>query len=236
MKRGFQGAPRPLLPSMLLVATNPPAGQEHAAVAQSQPSSSTPQVQSPLSIPTPTPPPITIPTPPPIPTPTPPPITTPTPPHIPTPTPPPLPTPTPPPIPSPTPPPDTDPTTLEHIYEEQSPVLTDQKKKELMLKRKSQDDLYDFSTRMVTPSSTKVNDFRRNNEDIIQILLKQPETLPRCLFKAEEEASLAEAIRLDTLQKEEVAKQVHLDSLLAQRIAEEEELNEQQKKRKAQVI
>ncbi|GKA01245.1 hypothetical protein Tco_0673910 [Tanacetum coccineum] len=40
---------------------------------------------------------------------------------------------------------------------------------------------------------------------------------------------------MDTLQKEEVAKQVHLDSLLAQRIAEEEELNEQQKKRKAQV-
>ncbi|GKE75986.1 hypothetical protein Tco_1542106, partial [Tanacetum coccineum] len=51
----------------------------------------------------------------------------------------------------------------------------------------------------------------------------------------QEEASLAEAIRLDTLQKEEVAKQVHLDSLLAQRIAEEEELNEQQKKRKGQV-
>ncbi|GJS24911.1 hypothetical protein Tco_0453543, partial [Tanacetum coccineum] len=51
----------------------------------------------------------------------------------------------------------------------------------------------------------------------------------------QEEASLAEAIRLDTLQKEEVAKQVHLDSLLAQRIAEEEELTEQQKKRKAQV-
>ncbi|GKF97131.1 hypothetical protein Tco_0292952, partial [Tanacetum coccineum] len=50
----------------------------------------------------------------------------------------------------------------------------------------------------------------------------------------QEEASLAEAIRLETLQKEEVAKQVHLDSLLAQRIAEEEELNEQQKKRKAQ--
>ncbi|GJS06080.1 putative ribonuclease H-like domain-containing protein [Tanacetum coccineum] len=43
MKRGFRGAPRPLLPSMLLVATNPNAGQEHAAVAQSQPSSSTPQ-------------------------------------------------------------------------------------------------------------------------------------------------------------------------------------------------
>ncbi|GJW05773.1 putative ribonuclease H-like domain-containing protein [Tanacetum coccineum] len=79
-------------------------GQEHAAVAQSQPSSSSPQVPS--SQPTPTPPPITTPTPPPIPTPTPPPI----------------PTPTPPPIPSPTPPPDTEPTPLEHIYEEQSPV------------------------------------------------------------------------------------------------------------------
>ncbi|GKF17532.1 hypothetical protein Tco_0062450, partial [Tanacetum coccineum] len=49
------------------------------------------------------------------------------------------------------------------------------------------------------------------------------------------EASLAEAIRLNTLEKEEEAKQVHLDSLLAQRIAEEEELSEQQKKRRAQV-
>ncbi|GJU07943.1 hypothetical protein Tco_1124373 [Tanacetum coccineum] len=42
MKRGFRGAPRPLLPAMLLVATtNPSAGQEHPDVAQSQPSSST---------------------------------------------------------------------------------------------------------------------------------------------------------------------------------------------------
>ncbi|GJU99717.1 ribonuclease H-like domain-containing protein [Tanacetum coccineum] len=71
MKRGFRGAPRPLLPSMLLVATNPNAGQEHAAVAQSQPSSSTPQAPTPPPIPTPTPPPIPTPTPPPIPTPTP---------------------------------------------------------------------------------------------------------------------------------------------------------------------
>ncbi|GJX93106.1 hypothetical protein Tco_0347692 [Tanacetum coccineum] len=82
MKRGFRGAPRPLLPAMLLVATtNPNAGQEHDAVAQSQPSSSTlpvpstssPPVQSPppipASIPTPTPTPIpaSIPTPTPIP-------------------------------------------------------------------------------------------------------------------------------------------------------------------------
>ncbi|GJX18107.1 hypothetical protein Tco_0218939 [Tanacetum coccineum] len=41
MKRGFRGAPKPLLPAMLLVATsNPNAGQEHLDVAQSQPSSS----------------------------------------------------------------------------------------------------------------------------------------------------------------------------------------------------
>ncbi|GKE60669.1 hypothetical protein Tco_1511036 [Tanacetum coccineum] len=52
----------------------------------------------------------------------------------------------------------------------------------------------------------------------------------------QEEASLAEAIKLDSIQKEEEAKQIHLDSLLAQRIAEEEEeLNKQQKKRNAQV-
>ncbi|GJV77234.1 hypothetical protein Tco_1508818 [Tanacetum coccineum] len=47
MKRGFRGAPRPLLPAMLLVATtNPNAGQEHPDVAQSQPSSSTIPVPS----------------------------------------------------------------------------------------------------------------------------------------------------------------------------------------------
>ncbi|GJY60376.1 putative ribonuclease H-like domain-containing protein [Tanacetum coccineum] len=89
-------APRPLLPSMLLVATNPNAGQEHDAVSQTQPSSSTPQVQSHA----PTPPPI----------------------HTSTPTPPPIPTPTPPPIHTPTPIPDTEPTPFEHTYEEPSPV------------------------------------------------------------------------------------------------------------------
>ncbi|GJR41353.1 hypothetical protein Tco_1217037 [Tanacetum coccineum] len=42
MKRGFRGAPRPLLHAMLLVATNPNAGQEHDAVAQTLPSTSSP--------------------------------------------------------------------------------------------------------------------------------------------------------------------------------------------------
>ncbi|GKC10452.1 hypothetical protein Tco_1007234 [Tanacetum coccineum] len=70
MKRGFRGAPRPLLPAMLLVATtNPNAGQEHHAVAQSQPSSSTLPVPSTSSPPVQSPPPIpaSIPTPTPIP-------------------------------------------------------------------------------------------------------------------------------------------------------------------------
>ncbi|GJW17621.1 hypothetical protein Tco_0025057 [Tanacetum coccineum] len=50
----------------------------------------------------------------------------------------------------------------------------------------------------------------------------------------QEEARLAEAIRLDALEKEEVAKQVHLDSLIAQRMVEEQKLIDEQKKRKAQ--
>ncbi|GKB36684.1 hypothetical protein Tco_0881626 [Tanacetum coccineum] len=44
----------------------------------------------------------------------------------------------------------------------------------------------------------------------------------------QEEASLAEAIRLQTLEEEETAKQVHLDALLAKRM-EEEELTEKEK-------
>ncbi|GJR32792.1 hypothetical protein Tco_1109024 [Tanacetum coccineum] len=61
------------------------------------------------------------------------------------------------------------------------------------------------------------------------------ETPKKTKERFQEEASLAEAIRLDSLQREEEAEQIHLDALLAQRIAEEEELTEQQKKRKAQV-
>ncbi|GJX49128.1 putative ribonuclease H-like domain-containing protein [Tanacetum coccineum] len=51
----------------------------------------------------------------------------------------------------------------------------------------------------------------------------------------QEEASFAESIRLQNLEEEETAKQVHLDALLAKRLVEEEELTEQQKQRKAQV-
>ncbi|GJX58709.1 hypothetical protein Tco_0290099 [Tanacetum coccineum] len=51
----------------------------------------------------------------------------------------------------------------------------------------------------------------------------------------QEEAGLAEAMRLQDLQDEEDARQVHLDALLAKRIQEEQELSEQQQKRKAEV-
>ncbi|GJV68588.1 retrovirus-related pol polyprotein from transposon TNT 1-94 [Tanacetum coccineum] len=51
----------------------------------------------------------------------------------------------------------------------------------------------------------------------------------------QEEVGLAESMRLQALQEEEVARQVHLDDLLAKRISEDKELSEQQKKRKAEV-
>ncbi|GKB45622.1 hypothetical protein Tco_0896375, partial [Tanacetum coccineum] len=51
----------------------------------------------------------------------------------------------------------------------------------------------------------------------------------------QEEAGLAEAMRLQALQDEEAARQVHLDALLAKRMQEEQELSEQQQKRKAEV-
>ncbi|GJY41096.1 hypothetical protein Tco_0428366 [Tanacetum coccineum] len=51
----------------------------------------------------------------------------------------------------------------------------------------------------------------------------------------QEEAGLEEAIKLQAQLNEEVAKQIHLDKMIAKRMAQEEELSEQQKKRKAQV-
>ncbi|GKF59776.1 hypothetical protein Tco_0176562, partial [Tanacetum coccineum] len=93
MKRGFRGAPRPLLTAMLLVATNPNASQEHDVVAQSQPSSSTPPAPStsPPQIHASTPPTST-------------------------------PTPIPASIPTPTPIPETEPAPFEYTFEEPSPV------------------------------------------------------------------------------------------------------------------
>ncbi|GKC29380.1 hypothetical protein Tco_1036674 [Tanacetum coccineum] len=51
----------------------------------------------------------------------------------------------------------------------------------------------------------------------------------------QKEAGLEEAIRLQAQIDEEVAKQIHLDKMLAKRVQEEQELSEQQLKRKAEV-
>ncbi|GJR54371.1 ribonuclease H-like domain-containing protein [Tanacetum coccineum] len=92
---GFRGAPRPLLPAMLLVATNPNAGQEHDVVAQSQPSSSTPPVPSTSTPPVPSTSSPPVQSPPPIPAS----------------------------IPTPIPIPETEPEPFEHTFEEPSPVV-----------------------------------------------------------------------------------------------------------------
>ncbi|GJY00568.1 hypothetical protein Tco_0357586 [Tanacetum coccineum] len=311
MKRGFQGAPRPLLPSMLLVATNPIAGQEQAAQAQSQPLPPPPPIPSPTPTPISTslsPPPLT-------PSPPPPPETEPTPavylyekhspvhPHF-----------------SPsqaqalsrmpmddllhTVPNYKQVKKLEGFLKRRNLVLTDSEDEEPEDQgRKSQADSQDSSIQgLVTPPTTKAHaSGEEQEEDISPDTLEScPNSSQSCLFKVkinttgevnaageevntaskvntgsiklntvieqdstagedkgqregkapmlseetpkkskeqilQEEASLAEAIRLDSLQREEEAEQIHLDALLAQRIAEEEELTEQQKKRKAQV-
>ncbi|GKA55745.1 putative ribonuclease H-like domain-containing protein [Tanacetum coccineum] len=51
----------------------------------------------------------------------------------------------------------------------------------------------------------------------------------------QEEVGLEEAIRLQAQMDEEVAKQIHLDKIIAKRVQEEQELSEQQLKRKAKV-
>ncbi|GJR92177.1 hypothetical protein Tco_0264351 [Tanacetum coccineum] len=51
----------------------------------------------------------------------------------------------------------------------------------------------------------------------------------------QEEAGLEEAIDLPSQMDEEVAKQIHLDKMVAKRVQEEQELSEQQLKRKAEV-
>ncbi|GJU77040.1 hypothetical protein Tco_1274110 [Tanacetum coccineum] len=262
-RRGFRGAPRPLLPAMLLVATtNPNAGQEHHAVAQSQPSSSTLPVPSTSSPPVQSPPPIpaSIPA-----------STT-------------TPTPIPASIPTPTPIPETEPEPFEHTFEEPSPVHQHfSPPQEQAQGQMTVDDLLQVVPQLISRIDSLETGSRgggtrgpkggrgerldseeeepeaqgRKSQDDPLVSLVQglvtpsmtnvnasgeeqvedisPNTLEAAKTLSREEASLAKAIRLDTLQKEEVAKQVHLDSLLAQRIAEEEELNEQQKKRRAQV-
>ncbi|GJV11421.1 hypothetical protein Tco_1352962 [Tanacetum coccineum] len=239
MKRGFQGAPRPLLPSMLLVATNLIAGQEHAAQAQTQPIPPPPPIPSttPTPIPTSTSPPQTIPSP----TPTPIPTSTSPPQTIPSPTPPPIPTPTSP----PPPPPETEPSTDEHIYEEQSPVhhhfSPSQAQAPIQLTKEGGTKKEKIYRQTVVPSL----DIQEDNTDsttLLKIKDKRREST-RLMNKHQRRhrnrsykkiCYPCRSIRLDTIQREEGAEQIHLDALLATKISEEE-LTEQQKKIKAQV-
>ncbi|GJZ68089.1 hypothetical protein Tco_0631329 [Tanacetum coccineum] len=84
--------------------------------------------------------------------------------------------------------------------------------------------------------SGPVSSDRGQREGKAQMIVEETQAPKRTKEQIQqEEASLAEAIRLQNLEEEETAKQVHLDALLAKRLVEEEELTEQQKQRKAQV-
>ncbi|GJU94493.1 hypothetical protein Tco_1319249 [Tanacetum coccineum] len=88
----------------------------------------------------------------------------------------------------------------------------------------------------VSTGSGPVSSARGQREGKAPMIVEETQAPKRTKEQIQqEEASLVEAIRLQTLEEEETAKQVHLDALLAKRLAEEEELTEQQKQRKAQV-
>ncbi|GJU80967.1 putative ribonuclease H-like domain-containing protein [Tanacetum coccineum] len=87
----------------------------------------------------------------------------------------------------------------------------------------------------VSTGSGPVSSARGQKEGKAPMIVEETQAPKRSKEQIQqEEASLAEAIRLQTLEEEETAKQVHLDALLAKRI-KEEELTKQQKQRKAQV-
>ncbi|GJT12770.1 hypothetical protein Tco_0859812 [Tanacetum coccineum] len=87
----------------------------------------------------------------------------------------------------------------------------------------------------VSTGSGPVSSARGQREGKAPMIVEETQAPKRTKEQIQqEEANLAEAIRLQTLEEEETAKQVHLDALLAKRM-EEEELTKQQKQRKAQV-
>ncbi|GJW98764.1 hypothetical protein Tco_0180572 [Tanacetum coccineum] len=262
MKRGFRGVPRPLLPAMLSIA-NPSAGQEAPSVTQPQPSSSvvprTPPTTQPIPSEATTIPPLSQPAPPtPIaettnasPSPTPSPAHEPMEHTFEQPS-----------FDQQPPSPRQEATAsqlmaqiddLEKQLKEtkqtfRKVVLTlveRVKSLEVALKRKTKrvllsdseegeteaqgkkfhdlDPLVSLLQELVTPSKTPLKNVNASGEEQVEDI--SPTTLE----------AAAILTKNGTLEKEEEAKQVHLDSLLAQRLAEEEELNEQQKQRRAQV-
>ncbi|GJT85947.1 putative ribonuclease H-like domain-containing protein [Tanacetum coccineum] len=72
--------------------------------------------------------------------------------------------------------------------------------------------------------SGPVSSERGQREGKAQMIVEETQALKRTKEQIQqEEASLIEAIRLQNLEEEETAKQVHLDALLAKRLAKEEE-------------
>ncbi|GJZ52629.1 ribonuclease H-like domain-containing protein [Tanacetum coccineum] len=85
------------------------------------------------------------------------------------------------------------------------------------------------STNSVSTGSGPVSSARGQREGKAPMIVEETQAPKRTKEQIQqEEASLAEAIRLQTLEEEETAKQVHLDALLTKRM-EEEELTEQHK-------
>ncbi|GKE04066.1 hypothetical protein Tco_1396084 [Tanacetum coccineum] len=88
----------------------------------------------------------------------------------------------------------------------------------------------------VNPSSTGVNTVKDQREGKAPMTAEDVQATQKTKAQIEQEkVGHAEALRLQALQDEEAARQVYLDGLLAKRIQEEQELSEQQQKRKAKV-
>ncbi|GJU98370.1 hypothetical protein Tco_1327641 [Tanacetum coccineum] len=88
----------------------------------------------------------------------------------------------------------------------------------------------------VNPSSAGVNTVKGQREGKAPMPTEDVQATKRTKAQIEQEkAGLAKAMRLQALQDEEATRQVHLDTLLAKRIQEEQELSEQQQKRKDEV-
>ncbi|GJT89251.1 putative ribonuclease H-like domain-containing protein [Tanacetum coccineum] len=88
----------------------------------------------------------------------------------------------------------------------------------------------------VSTGSGPVSSARGQREGKAPMIVEETQAPKRTKEQIQqEEDSLVEAIRLQTLEEEETAKQVYLDALLAKRM-EEEELTKQQKQRKAQSV